>query len=123
MQPEPSLEAALRDANAREGWDFFEHAHEPEPGKAQANAASERGERVAVNLARLYGADASFREALDFLLDSTLRRATFTAQLGLDPMQAYGFGVFREGQNSLLFAILKLIARGQKVEPPKGREP
>ncbi|MFZ1963450.1 MAG: hypothetical protein WAU78_08270 [Roseiarcus sp.] len=120
---EPSLDAALEGAEALEGWGFFEHAQEPRKGDAEAKAASERGQRVAANLARLYASDPAFSEALDFLLDSTLRRATFTAALGLDPMQAYAFGVFREGQNSFATALLKLIAIGRKERPEPGREP
>jgi hypothetical protein len=118
---EPTLDQALEAAKALEGWGFFEHRHDPERGDAEAKARTERGERVAANLARLYGVDASFREALDYLLDTTLRRATFTAQLGLDPLQAYSFGVFREGQNSFAVALLKLIAIGKK-EPARQEE-
>lgn len=119
--PEPSLEHAL-EAAALEGWAFFEHAADPAKGAAERSASSERGERAAAHLARLHAADPGFRDALDFLLDSTLRRATFTAALGIDPMQAYAFGVFREGQNSFAAALLKLIAIGRKDRPEPGRE-
>lgn len=122
MTPEPSLEAALADAASREGWAFFEHAADPAKGSAEKSAATKRGEQAAATLARLHALDPAFADALDFLLDTTLRRQTFTAQLGLDPMQAYAFGVFREGQNSFAFAILKLIALGRK-ETLKGRDP
>ncbi len=120
---EPSLEAALEDAEARDGWGWFEHHADPAKGAAAKSASSERGERAAAHLARLHAFDPAFRDALDFLLDSTLRRATFTAQLGLDPMQAYAFGVFREGQNSFASALLKLIALGRKDKPEPERTP
>ncbi len=121
MTPEPSLDAALADAAGREGWAFFEHAADPGKGDAAQRAATERGERVAAHLAHLHANDPGFVDALDFLLDATLRRQTFTAALGLDPMQAYAFGVFREGQNSFAFAMLKLIAMGRR-ETLKGRD-
>jgi hypothetical protein len=120
--PEPSLDSAINQADL-EGWDWFEHHADPKKGDAAKSAVADRGQRVAAVLARLYSQDANFREALDFLLDSTLRRATFTAQLGLDPMQAYAFGVFREGQNSFAMALLKLIAIGRKDKPEAGRDP
>ena len=121
MTAEPSLEAALDDADARDGWEWFEHHADPNKGEAKKSAATEKGERAAAALARLHAHDPGFGEALDFLLDSTLRRQTFTAGLGLDPMQAYAFGVFREGQNSFAFAMLKLIAMGRR-ETLKGRD-
>ena len=120
---EPSIDHAIAEAAALEGWDFFEHHSDPKKSSAQVNAAAERGQRVAANLARLYAQDPAFREALDFLLDSTLRRATFTAQLGVDVMQAAYFGVFREGQNSFAMALLKLIAIGRKDPSPTPRDP
>jgi hypothetical protein len=114
--------AALENA-AAEGWDFFEHRHDPARGAQQKRVETTRGERVALSLAR-FASSPDGAEALEFLLDATLRRATFTAQLGLDPMQAYSFGVFREGQNALMASILKLIAQGRKDETSQqGREP
>lgn len=118
---EPSLEAALEDADGLDGWAFFEHANDPKKGDAAAREKLERGQRVAAAAARLYAGDPAFRDLLDFLMDSTLRRQTFTAALGLDPMQAYAFGVFREGQNSFVMAMLKLIAIGRKEKPEPGR--
>ena len=123
MSSEPSLSAALDDAAKLEGWAFFEHVNDPAKGAAQKRVETTRGERAAAALAR-FAASPDGAEALEMLLDGTLRRATFTAQLGLDPMQAYAFGVFREGQNSLMASILKLIASGRKDETSQqGREP
>ena len=118
---EPSLDAAIEGAGKLEGWAFFEHP--ADPGKQAAELAkSEQAENAAAHLARLHASDPAFRAAIDLLLDMTLRRATFVAHLGLDPMQAYGYGVFREGQNSLMTVILNMIARGRKDRPEPGRE-
>lgn len=119
-QQEPAAEAMITQT-ARDGWEFFEHANDPAKGEAARRAASEKGARAAAIAAALWNIP-EFRELLEFLLDASLRRATFTAQMGLDPMQAYSFGVFREGQNAMIYAILKLIAQGRKIEPPKGRD-
>jgi len=118
---EPNLEAAIGAAGPLDGWDFFEHAAEPHK-QAATLAGSDRAQDAAAHLARLHAADPAFREALELLLDMTLRRATFTAALGLDPMQAYAYGVFREGQNSLMTVILNMIAKGRKDRPEPGRE-
>lgn len=123
MISEPSFSAALDDVSKLEGWAFFEHVNDPAKGATARRVETTRGERAAAALAR-FASSPDGAEAFELLLDGTLRRATFTAQLGLDPMQAYAFGVFREGQNSLMAAILKLVATGRKEEnSQQGREP
>lgn len=120
---EPRIEAALKEAAALEGWDFFEHLNDPKKGAAASPAAAERAERAAASLARLFGSDPGFRDALEFLLDGTLRRALLIAPLELDPMKGYAYGQFREGQNACMWWILKLIAMGRKEPPEPSREP
>src|SRR5947209_2318352 len=62
-----------------------------------------------------------FRELMDYLLDVTHRRAMHIAQLGLPMDQAYAYGAFREGQNSVVEMVLKMIAEGrqQAAAPPR----
>src|SRR5574337_237162 len=120
---EPSLEAGLKEAGELEGWSFFEHPSDPKKGAPKDAAAAERAERAAANLARLFGSDPGFRDALEFLLEGTLRRALLIAPLELDPMKGYAYGQFREGQNACMWWILKLIAMGRKDPPEPSREP
>lgn len=57
---------------------------------------------------------------LETILDKTLRRTTYFAMLGIDPMQAAMFGAFREGQNALMTEILRLVAEGRgEPQPPQ----
>lgn len=57
---------------------------------------------------------------LETILDKTLRRSSFFAMLGIDPMQVAMFGAFREGQNALVTEILRLIAEGRgEPQPPQ----
>lgn len=121
-EKEPEAEGLIEHAG-REGWGFFDHPVETPPSAAAQKAASERGQRVAAIAGVLWASVPEFRELVEFLLDQSLRRPTFVAQLGLPMDQAYGYGVFREGQNALAMMLLKLIAEGRKIEAPKGREP
>jgi hypothetical protein len=116
---EPSLESAL-DRAMESGWDFFEvpgvsERRESEQLQAAAN-------RTAEAAAALYAGSVEFRLVLEWMLDVSLRRAAYIARLGFPIDQAYGYGCFREGQNAMTAALLKLIAQGQKAKPPKSRE-
>lgn len=114
------LDDALDQASSQ-GWGFFNHFHDVDPERMKRAAEHDRGIQMAKTAARL-ATDTGFLELLEFLMDHSLRRATFTAQLGIDPMQAYAFGVFREGQNSMIYALLKLIANGRNAATPQGRD-
>lgn len=118
---EPSIEALLAQASD-DGWGFFEHAADPRKDEAQRRAETSRGARAAA-LAAALATVPEFNELIEFLLDGTLRRVTFTSSLNLEPMAAYAFGQFREGQNALMYSILKLIAEGRKQAAPPPREP
>ena len=122
MSLEPSLSAALAHAEKLDGWNFFEHAAEPKTGASLASVSKQRADDAACALAR-FAASADGELALEMLLDVTLRRPSFVALLGLPMEQAYGYGVFREGQNSLMAMILKMIAAGRKEQTPQERGP
>lgn len=81
-----------------------------------AQALMEEAKSVRAAAARLFDT-ADGRAVLEYLCDATLRRPTFIAQIGLDPMKAYGHGVFREGQNSAIYLLLSLIAEGRGEQP------
>lgn len=79
-------------------------------------------ERLAGAVARLLDTDDG-RIVIEHMLDVTLRRIAFTVQFGVDPMHSAFFGAFREGQNALVAALLKLYAEGKDKAPPPAREP
>jgi hypothetical protein len=115
---QPPLEKLVEQA-ANNGWEFFAGPL----GKPDARQAVsiEQSKRMATLASALYQVP-EFCELLNFLAETTLHRQTFvTPFIGIDPMQAYCYGVFREGQNSLVFSIFKLIADGREQEL-KGRD-
>ena len=113
----PSLENLIEQAGAN-GWDFFDGPQR----RADARAAipETEAERAAAIAAALYQTP-QFQELLAFLCKASLHRQTFMSPMGLDPMQGYAYGVFREGQNSMVFSIFKLIAEG-RYQILKGRD-
>lgn len=116
---EPDLEALFASANIAD-FDLFK----AEPASAR-NAYDEDMDKRAADLAsraaRLFDSDDG-RAVLEWLLDATLRRSTFVAQLGLPMDQAYGYGCLREGQNAIVHTILSLIAKGRKDQTPPPRD-
>jgi hypothetical protein len=93
---------------------LFQQADKDLPPFAQA--LKEQAERVRGAAARLFDTPDG-REVLEYLCDATLRRPTFIAHLGLDPMRAYAHGVLREGQNTAVYLLLSLIAEGRGEQP------
>lgn len=73
--------------------------------------------RVAAAYARFFMTDDG-KTILENLCDVTVRRPSFVAIMGVDPMQAYAQGVQREGANALLFFIMQQIAIGRQQLPP-----
>ncbi len=120
MANEPNMESLLRQA-ADKGWDFF-NAPGPQDRSPAEQARTPEQERL-IAIAGALWAVPEFRELVDHLVEVTLRRMTFVAQLGLTIDQAYGYGVYREGQNATTMMLLKLIAEGRKVAAPKERAP
>lgn len=105
---------------ASNGWAFFD-GPSPEKAAAETTMRNAEGQRIA-QLAAALDTVPEFRELLAFLAKQSLHRVDFISTLGLDPMQAYCFGVFREGQKAMLFSIFKLIADGRDQQL-KGRDP
>jgi hypothetical protein len=120
-EKEPRIEDTIRNA-ADNGWEFFEHPADHKALDARRLAEQSRIQRLAAIAATMMTIP-EFVELYDYLHDMTLRRAAWVAQLGLPMDHAYGYGTFREGQNSIVFILGKLIAEGRKMQPPKGRDP
>lgn len=109
-------------AAGENGWDFFKDALEA----GQPRASSLSPEQLA-RAEKLAGAWAAFaaseggRAAIDHLVEITFERATHTAALGLPMDAAYGHGCLREGQNTIVHLVLKMIAEGRKERLPAER--
>lgn len=115
----PSLDSLLSQARGL-GWDFFDGPRGAPDARADQETA--KTERVALLAAALYDVP-EFRELLDFLADMSLRRLKRLPPLvGVDPIQNYCYGVFRDGQDAMVTAIFKLIAQGRDQQL-KGRDP
>jgi hypothetical protein len=119
LAAEPSLKSAI-DAAMEMGWEFFDTPDRQ--GEAETSRLREAANRTAELAAGLYAISDEFRTVLEWMLDVSLRRASFIARLGLPMDQAYGYGCFREGQNAMTAALLKLIAEGSRRKPPQPRE-
>lgn len=116
---QPGHDALISQA-ASNGWDFFD-GPDPQKGKAETVMRTAEADRIA-QIAAALDTVPEFRELLGFLARHSLHRVDFVSAIGVDPMQAYCFGVFREGQKAMLFSIFKLIAQGRDQQL-KGREP
>ena len=109
MTPGASFEQLVRQAS-ESGWDFFE-------GPGGEKAAAERGP---VNVNPIAGAAARLAEnqdfvwLLNFMAEQTLRRVAFVAGYGCKSDEVALYGTFREGQNSAVFLMFKLIAEGRE---------
>lgn len=102
----------IASADPGEGWGFFHHKHDPGLADKAAKLADERANRLALIASVMWQHDPNFRDIIDFIFTQTLRRPTCVAQLGLPMDQAYGYGAFREGQNSVAEMLRQMIARG-----------
>lgn len=115
---EPKAENIIDQLGAT-GWDFFKdggpHADALRPPE---NPKQQRLALVAMVLWSI----PEFRELIEHLLDVSVRRSKFHPSLGLPINEAYGYGMFREGQDSVVHLVLKMIAEGRKQIAPPPRE-
>ncbi len=117
MTPAITL-SQLKAAAEREGWDFIDDLTKADLGpKAEADDADLRACQA---MSRMLDSDDG-KTVMEWLLDKTLRRASWAYQLGMDPMQVAMQGVMREGQNAVVYMMLQAAARGreQQPEPPR----
>lgn len=115
----PTLEDLMRGA-ASADWSWFEDV-EKRMGQQPSTETEALRSRLAAAASRIFDTDDG-RLVLQTLVDVTLLRSIFVTQIGIDPMQAYAFGAFREGQNALATQLLRLIAEGRGEAPPQPRE-
>jgi hypothetical protein len=120
QSPEPSTQSIMDQAMS-EGWDFFDHPADQAESARYRKTHEQRGREVAQLAAQLWNAR-EFRLVVEWLLDVSVRRGVWVGRLGLAMDQAYGYGMFREGQNALAMTLMRLIAEGQKVKPQRSRE-
>ena len=102
------------------GWGFLEQA--PEAVRKQQETQQKLREEDRKAIARAwyeFSESPEGRKALELLFDTTLRRATYYAHLGLEPGTVAMYGAFREGQNAVAQEIARQIAAGmgEDVKP------
>lgn len=116
------IEKLLRSAGDN-GWEFFEGLLGTDAKRATSVSPEQiaRAEKLAHVWATFYGSEDG-RLAIEHLIEITLGRPTFIAQLGLPMDAAYGHGCQREGQNAIVFTVLKMIAEGRKERAPERTE-
>lgn len=97
------------------GWDALATsvADLSKPGSDQAQMAYDR---ICQAAARMAASDDG-RLVLDWLVDLTLRKASWHGQLGMSVEQIATYGLLREGQNSLVALLLGAILKGQGGAP------
>lgn len=104
------------------GWEWFEHlAPGVSKGDPKAIAlAAVRSNRLAEACMRLAGND-DFKLLLEHFVDTTILQPLQYVALGLPIDQTALNAARREGENALVWKILKLIAEGRKM--PVGPAP
>ncbi|WAC26336.1 hypothetical protein [Ancylobacter sp. SL191] len=98
------------------GWEWFEQLA---PGTAKGDPkaialAITRGNRLAEAMARLAG-NGDFQLLLNHLVDTTILQPVQYVALGLPIDQTALNAARREGENALVWKLLKLIAEGRKT--------
>jgi hypothetical protein len=90
----------------------------------QAALAMTPDQQQACAIAARFFGTADGLALLEFLADHTVRKPLALPPVGTEPMQAYLHVQRREGQNDMLFFILRLIAMGreQSPEPREGSQ-
>ncbi len=91
------------------GWSFFEGQNPKENRGSWHEAVEERAAQAALHAAAVMETEAG-RALVEYLADISVRRPCFV--LGMPDPLAYA--AFREGQNGLFFALLRLIATGRR---------
>lgn len=119
------IESLMARATA-EDWSWLEAVEEkfgvktPEQRRAKEQAAENR-RSLARAAAKIFSTPEG-AAVLEMLVDTSLLRTVFVTQLGIDPQQTLAYGAFREGQNALVFQLLRLIAEGRGEAQPPARE-
>ncbi len=115
----PKLEDALRMADGISWEDFDKIGGGGGVDEAKRKQVQAERNALAGAAARVAMSDDG-RRIFKMLADVTLFRPVFVTQFGVDPMQAYSHGAFREGQNAIIGQLFKLAVEGGalELEPP-----
>jgi hypothetical protein len=110
------LDLMMKQAGISEGWDWFD----PQLSSEELKAFLDESQRVAPIFARVFESDDG-RKVLEHLCDITVRRPLWV--FGMPDGEKYA--ALREGQNGLIWTILKLLAMGRMELPPyrEGAQP
>ncbi len=120
---EPNIEALLKKVNgggfAEGGWNAFDDTETQELNEKQKEEIIARRKELSDAVFSAFNTT-SGRRVLEWLLDNTLRRASFHP----DNLNAVHRGFFREGQNSIVNSIIVELnfAKNPTALKPKGRE-
>lgn len=106
----------LIEGAAGAGWEWFDKAKTLFGDRSKLVPTDEAKRRALAEAAARIFSSEDGRLVLAHLKAATVDRPSFVTQLGVDPMQVYGWGSFREGQNTLFVAIAKLILEGRPGE-------
>jgi hypothetical protein len=116
---EPNLQAIL-ERFVSGGWETLSQL--TQDTKSTVPTGSDLAfERVCQALARI-AETPDGKVFLEWLLDLTLRKASWHGQLGQTVEQIASYGLLREGQNSLAALIVGAILKGQGAAPPAVRD-
>lgn len=119
-QAEPNVESVL-DNFAKGGWDGLADEANFEANKTYSKSQAEARREIALARVSVFRTPEG-RKALEWMLDMSLRRAAWDNTK--PAAEALNYGMFREGQNSIVAAILKemLIADGEQLNVIAPRE-
>ncbi|MEW6256828.1 MAG: hypothetical protein AB1592_12810 [Pseudomonadota bacterium] len=93
------------------GWDWFNRPEAPKQGATEAALAAAQSQRLAQAAARLAGND-DFALLLNHLVDTTILQPVQFVALGLSIEDSALNAARREGENALVWSLLKLIQEG-----------
>lgn len=99
------------------GWDWFGQRAEPPRSATQAAVDAAVSQRLAQAAARL-AASPDFRLLLNHLVDTTILQPVQFVALGLSIEDSALNTARREGENALVWKILKLVHEGGAVAAP-----
>ncbi len=102
---------------AANGWDFFgDKLNGPDVTAARAWSQQLENDAIqrASDAAAIFGTVEGWR-VLEWLCDITVRRPIWIMNVS-EPLS---YAAMREGQNAIVYTLLRLIAEGRKEQPPQ----
>ena len=112
----PDLDTLLKSLGTG-GWDDLEGLD------AKAEAQAKAAQATALEKARIFEAAFNTRagkEVLEWLLSVTIYRPGWLGETMEEQSKLASYGLFRDGQNSIAWMILKALALARGEQPPIG---